>query len=229
MAAPTLLLVHGAWHGAWAWTPVVERLESAGIEVVTVDLSSSGPDAETLGGLADDVAVIDETAAGIEGDVVLVGHSYGGIPITQASIDNVVHLVYVAAFMLDEGESLLGALGGEVPDWIELVADGAASRANRPHEIFYADVDAELADEAAARLGLQSVPSFAAELTHAAWRHLPSTYLLTEQDRAIPPPAQEAMSARADTVHRLATSHSPFLSQPDAVVAHLTDVLATHG
>ncbi len=80
-----------------------------------------------------------------------------------------------------------------------------------------------------AALGLQSVPSFAAELAHAAWKDNPSTYLLSEQDQAIPPPAQAAMSARAGTVHRLPTSQSPYLSQPNAVVARITDVLGTTG
>ena len=100
----------------------------------------------------------------LDGPAVLVGHSYGGIPITQVSVgrDDVAHLVYVCAFQLDVGESLLGALGGEVPDWIEITANGAASKANRPRETFCADVDPGLADASEARLSEQSVPSFSA-------------------------------------------------------------------
>ncbi len=225
MAAPTVLLVHGAWHGGWAWDPVVDRLEALGIPVRTVDLPSSGDDVEALGDLAADVTAIEAAMAAVEGPVVLVGHSYGGIPITAVDDDRVRHLVYVAAFMLDEGDSLFGSLGGEAPDWIEVVGDGAATRANRPRDIFYADVDDEVAEICAGRLTLQSLSSFTDELGHAAWKDVPSTYLLAEHDRAIPPPAQEAMSARASTVVRLPTSHSPFLSQPDAVVARVTDAI----
>jgi pimeloyl-ACP methyl ester carboxylesterase len=162
----------------------------------------------------------------IDGPSVLVGHSYGGQVISQASAgrDDVAHLVYVCAFMLDTGESLFGALGGESPDWIEVVADGAATRSHRNAEIFYADVDPAVAAAASARLGLQSVPAFADELTGAGWHDTPSTYVVCEHDQAIPPPAQDAMSARAGTVHRLASSHSPFLSMPDAVAGIVLEV-----
>lgn len=184
MSQPAVLLVHGAWHGAWAWQGVVDRLTAADVAVEAVDLPSSGNDPRLLGDLAADAEVVEQALAAIEGDVVLVGHSYGGMPITQAAADNVVHLVYLAAFMLEEGESLIGALGGNVPG--ELVADGAATRFPTPHETFYTDVDRVVADQAVERLQLQSVSSFAGELTHAAWTDTPSTYLLATQDRAIP-------------------------------------------
>lgn len=219
MGGTPIVLVHGAWHGGWAWNEVASRLRAAGREVVTVDLPSSGSDAGTLGDLAADASVVSTALDAIDGSAVLVGHSYGGQVISEASAgrDDVEHLVYVCAFMLDVGESLLGALGGEVPDWFELVADDTASRTHRHAEIFYADVDDEVAAASSARLGLQSVSSFAAELTGAGWHAVASTYIICDQDQAIPPGAQEAMSARAGTVHLLASSHSPFLSMPDRV------------
>jgi pimeloyl-ACP methyl ester carboxylesterase len=219
MGGTPIVLVHGAWHGGGAWDELALRLRGAGREVVTVDLPSSGPDAQALGDLAADASVVGGALDTIDGPAVLVGHSYGGQVISQASAsrDDIEHLVYVCAFMLDVGESLLGALAGEVPDWIELVADGTASRAHRSTEIFYADVDAEIAAACSAQLGLQSVSSFADELTGAGWHDTASTYIICEQDQAIPPPAQEAMSARAGSVLRLASSHSPFLSMPDRV------------
>lgn len=222
----TFLLVHGAWHGPWAWDQIVAELKGAGQAAVTVDLPSSGAQAGALGDLAADVAAVTEALDAIEGPKVLVAHSYGGIPITQAAAgrEDVRHLVYVCAFMLDVGESLLGALDGAVPDWIELVADGAASRVTRPREVFYADVEDQLARASEDRLGLQSIPSFADPLTAAAWGGIPSTYVVCEQDQAIPLPAQEAMSARAGTVHRMPTSHSPFLSRPDDLAAILIDL-----
>ena len=220
MADATVVLVHGAWHGGWAWQPVVDGLQARGVRAVAVDLPSSGADPATRGGLAADAAVVRTVVGQQDGPVVLVGHSYGGVPITQASAGaaNVRHLVYVAAFMPDVGESLLGVLGGETPDWIEVVEDGAALRATRNREIFYGDVDEETAARASARLVPQSVTSFTDEPSAAGWHEIPSTYLVAEQDAAIPPAGQEQMAQRAGTVHRLATSHSPFLSQPDAVV-----------
>lgn len=217
MSGSPIVLVHGAWHGGWAWDELATRLRAAGRDVVTVDLPSSGPDAEVLGDLAADASVVAAALDAIDGSCVLVGHSYGGQVISQASAGrtDVEHLVYVCAFMLDIGESLLGALDGEIPDWIELVADGTASRAHRNTEIFYADVDEAAAAACSSRLGLQSVSSFAAELNGAGWRDIASTYVVCEHDQAIPPPAQEAMSGRAGGVHHLASSHSPFLSMPD--------------
>ena len=219
MGGTPIVLVHGAWHGGWAWDELASRLRAAGRDVATVDLPSSGPDAGTLGDLAADASVVATALDATDGPAVLVGHSYGGQVISEASAgrDDVEHLVYLCAFMLDVGESLLGTLGGEVPDWFELVADGTASRANRNAEIFYADVDDDVAAASSARLGLQSVSSFAAELTGAGWHAVASTYVICDQDQAIPPGAQEAMSQRAGTVHRLASSHSPFLSMPDRV------------
>lgn len=231
MSEPTFVLVHGAWHGPWAWLPVLAGLEARGHSAVTVDLPSSGDDPHTLGDLAADVAAIHATLAGVGGPVVLVGHSYGGIPVTQAAAgtDAVRHLVYVCAFMLDVGGSLMGALGGERPDWFEPTADGAALIARRPEEVFFADLDAAAAEAAAKRLRPQSAKSFSDEVQSAAWHDLPSTYILTEQDRALPPPAQEQMSGHASRVHRLPTSHSPFLSRPDAVVDLLASVPAVAG
>ena len=226
--AASVVLVHGAWHSGWAWGPIVDRLREAGVEVVAVDLPSSGADAATRGDLAADTRTVLDALAQQDGPVVLVGHSYGGQPVSQAGAgaENVRHLVYVAAFMLDVGESLLGALGGETPDWIEIVEDGAASVAHRSREIFYADVDEQTAKQAEERLVPQSTASFSDELTAAAWHELPSTYLVAEQDNAIPVAAQEQMAARADAVHRLATSHSPFLSQPDEVSRILRELAA---
>lgn len=228
MRDATFLLVHGAWHGAWTWDHLVPALEGTGHQVRTVELASHGAAAEGLGDLAADVAIVTEALDAIEGPVVLVAHSYGGIPITQAAAgrDDVSHLVYVCAFLLDVGDSLLSSLGGAAPDWIEPTADGSATRVTRPREVFYADVEEQVAAACEARLSLQSIPSFADTLTAAAWTEIPSTYVICEQDQAIPPPAQEAMSGRAGTVHRLSTSHSPFLSQPEELAAILTGVTA---
>lgn len=90
-----------------------------------------------------------------------------------------------------------------------------------PERIFYADVEPAITAKAVARLRAQSLAPLGTALTAAAWRELPSSYLLCEQDGAIPVPAQEALSARTNVVERLAASHSPFLSRPADVAAFI--------
>jgi pimeloyl-ACP methyl ester carboxylesterase len=225
MSDGSIVLVHGAWHGGWAWEPVAARLREAGRDVVAVDLPSAGPDPASLGDLTDDARAVGEVLDRVGPGTVVVGHSYGGQVVSEAAAGrhDVDHLVYVAAFLLDIGASLFGRVDGHLPDWVELV-DGGALRPNRCNEIFYADVDPGTAAAAVGRLGLQSVASFTAELTGAAWRHIPTTYVVCEQDRAIPAAAQHEMSAAATNVHRLDSSHSPFLSMPDAVAGILLSV-----
>jgi pimeloyl-ACP methyl ester carboxylesterase len=180
--------------------------------------------------LSDDADAIAETIAQIDGPVVVVAHSYGGAPTTQAALaDNVQHIVYIAAFVLDEGESLLGAVGGVAPSW--WVTDGpliTAGTAGEPAvSLFFGDVDPNLADESVAKLKPQSRLAFEEPLTAVAWREKPTTYIITEQDAVFPVPAQEALSARASSaVYRLDTSHSPFLSQPEAV-ADIIEAVST--
>ena len=100
----TVVLVHGAWHGAWCWDEVAARLRADGAPVVAVDL----PSVASGGDMYDDARSVRETIAAAGGETVVVGHSYGGVVITEAAAgaEGVRHLVYLAAFMLDEGESL---------------------------------------------------------------------------------------------------------------------------
>ncbi len=217
-----VVLVHGAWHGSWCWQPVVPLLEEAGHTVETVDLPSSGDG----GDLAADVARLHQVLGASDDPTVLVGHSYGGIPITQAAAGTPVHhLVYVCAFMLDTGESLMGALAGVVPPWIAVDEAAGVSRVPDPTPVFYADVDAEQAAAFGDLVATQSLASFADPLTEVAWHATPSTYVTCTQDQAIPYTAQVAMSARAGTVHTLESSHSPFASHP-AELAAIIDAAA---
>jgi pimeloyl-ACP methyl ester carboxylesterase len=223
----TLLLVHGAWHSSWAWQPLIDELSD--VDVVTVDLPSSGTDPRALGDLADDAEAVRAALAGIEGPVVVVAHSYGGSPVTEAvrADSGVAHLVYLCAFQLDVGDSLLGSVGGEAPPWWEMHETHIV--AGTPERVFYNGVPAELTEAAVARLQLQSRSSVEQPLTRAAWTQVPSTYVVCEQDQAIPVFAQEAMSSRAGTVLRLDAGHSPFLSQPAELAAMLRKVLDLAG
>lgn len=217
---PAILLVHGAWHGSWCWDRVRPILEAAGRAVHVVDLPTvHAPDKAQLT-LADDVRTVREAVEAIDGPVVVVAHSYGGVPTTQALVgaEDVAHLVYIAAFALDAGESLLGAVGGVAPSW--WVVDGpltTAGTAEEPAEqLFFNDLPEDVARANAARLQAQATSPFQEAIDGAAWRSIPSTYVITERDGVFPVFAQEALSARAgSTVHRLDTSHSPFLSQPE--------------
>ncbi|MFE1646435.1 alpha/beta hydrolase [Microbacterium sp. P01] len=217
----TILLVHGAWHGSWCWEPTADILRARGWDVHTVDLPTVHADDKADLALADDADAVATAIAGIDGPVTVVAHSYGGVPTTQAATDpRVRHIVYIAAFVLDEGESLLASVGGVAPDWWHI--DGALATAGDdaqpPQTLFYGDVDPAAADAYTAKLRPQSLRAFTDTLTTVAWRDRPTTYIVTEQDVIFPVFAQEALAARSGSqVHRLDTSHSPFLSQPGAV------------
>ncbi|TRO56036.1 alpha/beta fold hydrolase [Streptomyces sp. IB201691-2A2] len=216
--SPTLLLVHGAWHGSWCWDKLRSTLGAAGWSTRTVDLPSAGRDS----GVHEDAqAVLDELGR-IDGPVVVVAHSYGGIPVTQAAAKapGVSRIVYLAAYQLNVDESLLGFHGAPVPD----EPDGLQPVPNNPLSLFYGGVPAAEALEAARRLVPHSMRSFGEPLTQAGWHTVPSAYIVCEHDQALPPQDQEALATRSDEVHRLASSHSPFLSMPQELAALLAEI-----
>ena len=229
----TILLVHGAWHGAWAWDRVRDLLTARGHRVETVDLPTvHAPDPVKLG-MSDDAAAVAEAIDRIGGPVAVVAHSYGGVPVTQAAVGpTVTRVVYVCSFALDEGESLLGFVGGVPPScWsIEGPLVSAGTAAEPPEALLFADVEADTAADAGARLRPQSMRAFEEPLTRVAWREHPSTYVVAERDAAVPVAAQEAMAARAGAdLVRLDTSHSPFLSQPERLAAEIEAAVAPSG
>ncbi|WP_405056496.1 alpha/beta hydrolase [Kribbella sp. NBC_01505] len=217
---PALLLVHGAWHGSWCWEPLRALLTDEGWRVETVDLPSVAPEGATRYGLHDDAKAVREAITAIGGPVVVVAHSYGGEPATEgaAGLPEVQGLVYVAAFLLDAGESLLAAIGGTPPPWWQV--DGETFTPLTPETVFFNDID-DPAD-AVRQLETQSYAVATEALSAAAWRNIDSTYVVCEQDNAIPVFAQEAMAQRAGRVERLASGHSPFLSRPKELAAIIT-------
>ncbi|WIX83457.1 alpha/beta hydrolase [Amycolatopsis carbonis] len=201
------------------------------VDVHTVDLTSSGDDPATLGDMYEDAAQIAAAVAAIDGPVVVCAHSYGGIPVTQAlsGASNVKRIVYLAAFMLDVGESMLSSVGGTPAAWWKINStDGEKYvEALDPVEIFYGDVDPDLAQEAVSQLGYTSYSANVQKQTEVAWKTIPSTYVICEADNAFPPFAQDLFAQRAGRIHRMNTSHSPFLSQPAALAQFLRDELAS--
>jgi pimeloyl-ACP methyl ester carboxylesterase len=231
---PALVLVHGAWHGTWCWQPLIDELPD--LDVRTVALPSSGQDPAVLGGLYDDAEAVAKAVAAVGGPTVVVGHSYGGCPVTEAAATagDVRRVIYLSALMLDVGDSVLSLVGGVHPPYWDVHeeprgrADHGYFEAAQAVEALYGDVEPSLAQRSVARLGRQSLASVTQPLTQAAWRTVPSTYILCEQDMAIPLPLQEAMATRAERAVRLRSGHSPFLSQPAELARVLRQELALH-
>ena len=226
--APVVILVPGAWHGPWAWAGVSDLLAGEGIRSLAVDLPSKGADTAALGDLHDDAEVVRAAVEGAGAPALVVAHSYGGLPVSEglAESANVAHLIYVAAFMLAPGESLLGLRGGVEPEWWLTSDDGRTILPDNPVHTFYADCPPAVAASAAAALLPNRKDAFRQELRAAAWQRVPSTYVVCERDNAVPPPVQERMSERAGTVSHIDSGHSPFLSRPAEVTAIIRETLA---
>src|SRR5437764_11200108 len=216
--SPSVVLVHGGFVDGSGWQEVHRLLKNDGYSVRIVQ----NPTLSLEGDVAATKSIIDAQGE----PVILVGHSYGGAVITGAGTDpNVAALVYIAGFAPDEGESVNTLIAEPPPDApvppILPPQDGFLflDRA-KFHDSFAGDVDA---DEAAFMADSQvpwGVDALGGAISEPAWRNKPSWYLVTTEDRMIPPPAQQMMSERAgSTVEEVAASHSVYVSQPAAVAA----------
>lgn len=223
----TILFVHGAFHGAWIWRELLNHWVIPGWHLDTVDLPSVAAKGEARYSLTDDVSAVRQHLSS-SGPTVVVAHSYGGAVATQAAagLAAVRHIVYLAAFQLDIGESLLGLAGGRPQWWI---VDEDTIFPDNPVDTFYSDVSPELAEWATARLEPLTYSAVTEPLSAAAWRDIPSTYVVCEDDRALARAAQEYMAARATTVKHLTSSHSPMLSQPLVVGRIITEAISSIG
>lgn len=228
----SVVLVHGAWHGAWCFERVLPLLEDAGIEAIAVDLPGHGDDPGPLGDLHTDSARVVEVLDQLDGDCVLLGHSYGGAVITEAGVHPAVrHLVYLCAFAIDRDESCMDAAinlsatidlplveGTNLADAMVVNDDGMMTvEPSGALESFFNDCDPTTAARAVARLGPQPAGTLADTPTAVAWRERPSTYVVCTEDLAVPPGLQRAMAQRCTDSVEWPTSHSPFLSAPERV------------
>ena len=223
---PTIILVHGFWGGAAHWSKVITDLSHRGYEALrAVELP--------LTSLADDVERTRKMISQVQGDVLLVGHSYGGAVITEVGNQpNVVGLVYIAAFAPDAGESPGGITQQHLPVGapnLEPDSDGYLwVKADKYHESFCQD----LTNDEGLVMGItQKAPvasTFGDTISNPAWKNKPSWYQISTEDRMIHPENQAMMSSRlnAQKVISLDASHASLASQPKAV-ADLIDEAAS--
>jgi pimeloyl-ACP methyl ester carboxylesterase len=215
-AKPSIVLVHGGFVDGSGWEGVHKILKKDGYNVTIVQNPTIS--------LADDVAVTKRAIAAQPGPVVLVGHSYGGVVITEAGThDKVASLVYIAAFAPDKGESV-GSLikdpqpGAPVPPILPpqdgfLMLDKSKFAAS-----FAADVNRDTATFMANSQVPWGVEALGGAVSDPAWKSKPSWYLVAADDKMIPPPAQRFMSKRAGaTVVETGGSHAVYVSKPKAV------------
>lgn len=215
------MLIHGAFVDGSGWAGVYRILREAGHPVVVVQ--------HTTTSLEDDVAATRRAIAACEGDVILVGHSYGGVVITEAGTDpKVSALVYIAAFAPDAGESV-ASLSANAPkdsgppvlppvDGF-LLLDKSGFRA-----AFAADVAPDVAGFMADSQLPWGVASFEAKITVPAWKTRPSWFLVAENDHMIPPDAQRGMAARAGSKVRVVKgSHAVYVADPQAVATWIEE------
>ncbi|HXW35183.1 MAG TPA: alpha/beta hydrolase [Acidimicrobiales bacterium] len=219
---PTIVLVHGAFADASGFAGLIRELEAAGRTVVAIP--------NPLRGLASDAESIATQVKAIDGPVVLVGHSYAGAPMGQASaeLSNVKALVFLAALGLDVGESVAGVQEPFPPPLVvktsyltQYDAPGAAGgpelyiEKDRFHETFCADAPVDVADVMAVSQRPVAGAALQEPATAAGWKTIPSWYLVSEQDNGVSPEAQKFMANRMKaTTESIDGPHAAFVAQP---------------
>lgn len=224
-AVKSVILVHGGFVDGSGWEGVYEILKKDGYDVTIVQNPTTS--------LADDVAVTKRAIAAAPGDVILVGHSYGGVVVSEAGTDpKVVGVVYIAAFAPDAGESVSSLIanppaGAPVPPILPPVDGFLMLDKAKFADSFAADVRPDLAAFMADSQVPWGVAALDGKVTEPAWKTKPSWYLVATDDKMIPPPAQHMMAERAKAVIvEVAGSHAVYVSKP-ADVAKLIEQAAT--
>lgn len=225
---PTAVLVHGLWHGSWAWDAVRAALAARGVESVAPDLP--------LTTLADDAAVLRGVLEDLPGPVVLVGHSYGGAVVTAAGDHPAVrNIVFLAAFALTEAESIsrvapdaavpptrLGEALRFSADGNQVLLDPAAGR-----QIIYGGTPEPVATAALARLRPVGRALFSARPKGVAWRTRRAVYAICTADECVAPELQRIMAARCEDQVEWDSDHSPAAGHPELVADLVTAEVAS--
>lgn len=239
----TYLLVHGAWHGAWCWNKVVPLMKNKGYKVITVDLPGHGSDTTNANSikLDDYVAKVTETANGIEGKIILVGHSMGGIVISQAAEilgkNKVIKLIYLDAFLPKNGESvssLARMIESNLPKDPSRITIGSGLIVSEDKKtsifkpevadiLFYHDCTRSDKDFAHRNLSRQSFAPLGTpvNVSDSIYGAIPKYYILCTEskdlDKSILP-----SRVKCEQVVKLKSGHSPFFAKPRKLVKILT-------
>ncbi len=222
-----VVFVHGACvkDGSWWWHRTAELLAERGVASEAPALPSCGERGQPVSaqgpGLDADVAAVRDVLTASDEPAVVVAHSYGGIVAAEAAdgVDAVRHLLLVASYLPEAGQSL-SSFGGEEPaPFLEVDPEGGTFtvRPDGLAETFLQDCDAEVQRQALERTARQSLAVLGQPVRAAAWQHVDSTYLVCARDRGTPAETQREFARRAGRVVELDAGHHPFLSQPAAV------------
>ena len=217
---PTLIFVHGACvrDGAWWWSQMTTPLADHGITSVAVPLSSCGELGDQLGDLYADIDACRKAIAEADGPVILCGHSYGGMVITEAGAnDRVTQLLYVTSVMPEDGQSQAELIGSEPAPWMIPGDDGTVSvKPDLIREFFLQDCDETTTEQALARLTRQALAPFTQAPREIAWRQKPTSYLVCTEDLATPAEVQRRRVKANVRLVEFEAGHHPFLSRPEA-------------
>jgi pimeloyl-ACP methyl ester carboxylesterase len=227
---PTLIFVHGACvrDAAWWWAAMSQPLAGHGITTVAVPLSSCGETGDELGDLYADIDACRHAINAAEGPVVLCGHSYGGVIITEAGADDrVTQLLYVTSVMPDAGESQADLIGSEPAPWLRPGDDGTVGvDPGMVREFFLQDCDEATTEQALDRLTRQSLTPFTQPPRQVAWRQKPATYFVCTEDLATPAEVQRQRVRAGTRIVEFSAGHHPFLSRPDAFAQSIAAEIA---
>jgi len=222
---PTVVLVHGAWADGSSWNKVIPILLARGVPVVAAQLP--------LSGVADDLAATTRIMSDIEGDIVLVGHSWGGVAVTQAGVDpRVKALVFVSAFAPDVGETGSGLIGEHpTPPALSTIGTDKAGFVYQTEAGMVENLGPDLPpDEArvlAVTQGRLAGKAFGETVVVAAWKAKPSWFVVTSEDRVVSIELQQVLAQRMGaTVLDLKASHMSILSHPAEIAAVIEQALA---
>lgn len=234
----SVVLVHGAWHGAWCFAALQQALDTRGVPSFAVDLPGHGASTLPLGDLHGDAAHVAEVLTALGRPVVLVGHSYGGAVVTHAaaSAPGVKHLVYLAAFALEDGESVMSFLTAQPREAVALSASmrpgPEGSTVLDPATAvpaLYGDAEASVVTAALARLSPQPLATMTQPVVGSPRAGVPSTYVRCLRDASVHPNHQATMAARCTHSIDLDCDHSPFLSRTDDVADLLAAIARSAG
>ncbi|KAF5696148.1 signal peptide protein [Fusarium mundagurra] len=237
MSNPTIVFAPGAWHTADCYDGVRKELHAKGWETEAVDYPSVGAEPPSKG-LSDDVAAVRAAVEKLvdEGKkVMVVVHSYGGLVGAEAvkglglkqraqegQTGGVIQLVYLSAFVMPKGKSILEVLGGQYLPWMRVEGDYVYT--DTPDNIFYHDVEADAQAKAIAALKHQSRRVYVDKVEYEPWHDIPCFFLFCDEDRAVPLGIQQNLASMlgpdSGSFH-VKSSHSPFLSMPTELIEGL--------